>query len=102
MVGPPSGGDGRGTDRLLRAGAGGGEWRGGQWRCVDRDDGDPKAYPPTNLDQVLATFALILIFSEKGTRWIFGSFPFTVPPEALRVRSPPALRHRVSALPQLR
>mgnify|MGYP000612123649 CR=1 FL=1 len=27
-----------------------------------------------HLDQVLATFALILIFSE-GTRWVFGSFP---------------------------
>ena len=27
-----------------------------------------------HLDQVLATFALILIFSE-GTRWLFGSFP---------------------------
>ncbi|MBV2358471.1 branched-chain amino acid ABC transporter permease [Thalassococcus sp. CAU 1522] len=27
-----------------------------------------------HLDQVLATFALILIFSE-GTRWLYGSFP---------------------------
>ena len=31
-------------------------------------------YNRDHLDQVLATFALILIFSE-GTRWIFGSFP---------------------------
>jgi branched-chain amino acid transport system permease protein len=29
-----------------------------------------------HLDQVLATFALILIFSE-GTRWVFGSFPLS-------------------------
>ena len=33
-----------------------------------------KLYATDHLDQVLATFALILIFSE-GTRWIFGSFP---------------------------
>ena len=33
-----------------------------------------KLYNRDHLDQVLATFALILIFSE-GTRWIFGSFP---------------------------
>jgi len=31
-------------------------------------------YERDHLDQVLATFALILIFSE-GTRWLFGSFP---------------------------
>ena len=31
-------------------------------------------YARDHLDQVLATFALILIFSE-GTRWLFGSFP---------------------------
>lgn len=31
-------------------------------------------YSRDHLDQVLATFALILIFSE-ATRWIFGSFP---------------------------
>lgn len=38
-------------------------------------------YARDHLDQVLATFALILIFSE-GTRWLFGSFPLflTVPP----------------------
>ncbi|UWR46744.1 branched-chain amino acid ABC transporter permease [Phaeobacter inhibens] len=33
-----------------------------------------KLYERDHLDQVLATFALILIFSE-GTRWVFGSFP---------------------------
>ncbi|MEL6596457.1 MAG: branched-chain amino acid ABC transporter permease [Pseudomonadota bacterium] len=33
-----------------------------------------RLYKRDHLDQVLATFALILIFSE-GTRWTFGSFP---------------------------
>jgi branched-chain amino acid transport system permease protein len=33
-----------------------------------------KLYNRDHLDQVLATFALILIFSY-GTRWVFGSFP---------------------------
>ncbi len=33
-----------------------------------------RLYNAAHLDQVLATFALILIFSE-GTRWVFGSFP---------------------------
>lgn len=33
-----------------------------------------RLYDKDHLDQVLATFALILIFSE-GTRWVFGSFP---------------------------
>ena len=33
-----------------------------------------RLYGKAHLDQVLATFALILIFSE-GTRWLFGSFP---------------------------
>ena len=33
-----------------------------------------RLYARGHLDQVLATFALILIFSE-GTRWVFGSFP---------------------------
>ncbi|EAR52093.1 ABC transporter permease protein [Oceanicola granulosus HTCC2516] len=33
-----------------------------------------RLYKADHLDQVLATFALILIFSE-GTRWAFGSFP---------------------------
>jgi branched-chain amino acid transport system permease protein len=40
-----------------------------------------RLYDRDHLDQVLATFALILIFSE-GTRWAFGSFPLylDVPP----------------------
>ncbi len=33
-----------------------------------------RLYGRDHLDQVLATFALILILSE-GTRWLFGSFP---------------------------
>ena len=33
-----------------------------------------RLYRRDHLDQVMATFALILIFSE-GTRWLFGSFP---------------------------
>lgn len=33
-----------------------------------------RLYAREHLDQVLATFALILIFSES-TRWLFGSFP---------------------------
>lgn len=33
-----------------------------------------RLYATDHLDQVLATFALILIFSE-GTRWLFGSLP---------------------------
>lgn len=33
-----------------------------------------RLYPRDHLDQVLATFALILFFSE-ATRWVFGSFP---------------------------
>lgn len=42
-----------------------------------------RLYTRDHLDQVLATFALILIFSE-GTRWLFGSFPlFLNVPEAL-------------------
>ena len=42
-----------------------------------------RLYGAAHLDQVLATFALILIFSE-GTRWIFGSFPlFLDIPDAL-------------------
>ena len=42
-----------------------------------------RLYARDHLDQVLATFALILIFSE-GTRWLFGSFPlFLDVPEAL-------------------
>lgn len=42
-----------------------------------------RLYKRDHLDQVLATFALILIFSE-GTRWYFGSFPiFLSVPEIL-------------------
>ena len=42
-----------------------------------------RLYGRDHLDQVLATFALILIFSE-GTRWAFGSFPLYLNiPEAL-------------------
>ncbi len=42
-----------------------------------------RLYDRGHLDQVLATFALILIFSE-GTRWLFGSFPLYLDvPEAL-------------------
>lgn len=42
-----------------------------------------RLYDRDHLDQVLATFALILIFSE-GTRWLFGSFPlFLNIPEVL-------------------
>jgi len=40
-------------------------------------------YARDHLDQVLATFALILVFSE-GTRWLFGSFPLYLDiPDAL-------------------
>jgi branched-chain amino acid transport system permease protein len=40
-----------------------------------------RLYARNHLDQVLATFALVLIFSE-GTRWLFGSFPLylDIPP----------------------
>jgi branched-chain amino acid transport system permease protein len=40
-----------------------------------------RLYNRDHLDQVLATFALILIFSE-ATRWLFGSFPLylDIPP----------------------
>ncbi len=42
-----------------------------------------RLYGRDHLDQVLATFALILIFSE-GTRWLFGSFPLYLDiPDAL-------------------
>ncbi|MGR3378098.1 branched-chain amino acid ABC transporter permease [Salipiger abyssi] len=42
-----------------------------------------RLYAKDHLDQVLATFALILIFSE-GMRWLFGSFPLYLDiPEAL-------------------
>jgi len=41
-----------------------------------------RLYARDHLDQVLATFALILILSE-GTRWLFGSFPLylDIPPQ---------------------
>lgn len=43
-----------------------------------------RLYARDHLEQVLATFALILIFSE-ATRWVFGSFPlFLNVPEALK------------------
>ena len=43
-----------------------------------------RLYDRDHLDQVLATFALILIFSE-ATRWTFGSFPlFLDIPEVLK------------------
>ena len=42
-----------------------------------------RLYARDHLDQVLATFALILIFSES-TRWLFGSFPLQLQvPEAV-------------------
>jgi branched-chain amino acid transport system permease protein len=42
-----------------------------------------RLYARDHLDQVLATFALILIFSE-GTRWVLGSFPLYLDvPDAL-------------------
>ena len=47
-----------------------------------------RLYTRAHLDQVLATFALILIFSE-GTRWVFGSFP-------LFLEIPPALSGPIS------
>ncbi|RYD91029.1 MAG: branched-chain amino acid ABC transporter permease [Sphingomonadales bacterium] len=46
-----------------------------------------RLYDRDHLDQVLATFALILILSE-GTRWLFGSFP-------LYLNIPPALQGAV-------
>ena len=43
-----------------------------------------RLYDRDHLDQVLATFALILIFSE-GTRFFFGSFPlFTMADPAMQ------------------
>ena len=46
-----------------------------------------RLYERDHLDQVLATFALILVLSE-GTRWLFGSFP-------LYLDIPPLLRGSV-------
>jgi hypothetical protein len=58
-----------------------------------------RLYDRDHLDQVLATFALILIFSE-GTRWVFGSFPLflDIPDYGCRGRSR-CRRHPVPALP---
>jgi len=50
-----------------------------------------RLYGGDHLDQVLATFGLILVFSE-GTRWIFGSFP-------LYLDIPAALSGSVPILP---
>lgn len=47
-----------------------------------------RLYNRDHLEQVLATYALILIFSE-GTRWLFGSFP-------LYLDIPPMLQGAVS------
>lgn len=47
-----------------------------------------RLYNRDHLEQVLATYALILIFSE-GTRWLFGSFP-------LYLDIPPLLQGAVS------
>ena len=57
-----------------------------------------RLYGRDHLDQVLATFALILIFSE-GTRWLFGSFP-ALPqhPAAARGRRRTARRRALSGL----
>ncbi|MFV0474971.1 MAG: branched-chain amino acid ABC transporter permease [Pikeienuella sp.] len=41
-----------------------------------------RLYGRDHLDQVLATFALILIFSE-GARWVFGSYPLYLDAPAL-------------------
>ncbi len=40
-----------------------------------------RLYDRDHLDQVLATFALILVLSE-GVRWVFGSFPLYLDPPA--------------------
>ena len=54
-----------------------------------------RLYGRDHLDQVLATFALILMFSE-GTRWLFGSFPLYLDlPDALKgaVRLPGGIEY---------
>ncbi|NIC06807.1 branched-chain amino acid ABC transporter permease [Billgrantia bachuensis] len=59
-----------------------------------------RLYHRPHLDQVLATFALILIFSE-GTRWLFGSSPLWLnPPAALSgsVTLPGGLRYPIYRL----
>jgi hypothetical protein len=58
-----------------------------------------RLYDRDHLDQVLATFALILIFSE-GTRWVFGSFPLYLDvPDYPVGRGHAAGGHSLSALP---
>ncbi|GGL53506.1 branched-chain amino acid ABC transporter permease [Wenxinia marina] len=59
-----------------------------------------RLYARDHLDQVLATFALILIFSEL-TRWAFGSFPLYLnPPDWLSgpVTLPGGIRYPVYRL----
>ncbi|MBA2778483.1 branched-chain amino acid ABC transporter permease [Billgrantia kenyensis] len=59
-----------------------------------------RLYHRPHLDQVLATFALILIFSE-GTRWIFGSSPLWLNPPAMlsgSVTLPGGLRYPIYRL----
>lgn len=59
-----------------------------------------RLYHRPHLDQVLATFALILIFSE-GTRWLFGSSPLWLNPPSLLAGSvtlPGGLRYPVYRL----
>ena len=46
-----------------------------------------RLYARDHLDQVLATFALILIFSE-GTRWVFGSFPLYINLSLIHISEP--------------
>ena len=63
-----------------------------------------RLYATDHLDQVLATFALILIFSE-GTRWVFGSFPlFLDIPDYLSgpVTLPGGIHYPLSFGPHLR
>jgi len=57
-----------------------------------------RLYKAAHLDQVLATFALILIFSE-GTRWLFGSFPLFLEIQAFIRANFPTGWHTISALP---
>ncbi len=59
-----------------------------------------RLYHRPHLDQVLATFALILIFSE-GTRWLFGSSPLWLNPPAMLAGSvtlPGGLRYPIYRL----
>jgi branched-chain amino acid transport system permease protein len=59
-----------------------------------------RLYRRDHLDQVLATFALILLFSE-GTRWVFGSVPLylSLPPSLSgAVTLPGGLQYPLSRL----